>query len=173
MHPFHAGSTSSGTPASHMAGLPLELPPFTGSTKCALVLLGNGNRNAFRICCADGVQPLAGAAPQKQPCPSEEQPAKSGHTAELQGPRKGDHPSQRGNQELVLGHEVRAPAARLKVPAEAKIWVPSSLQSSSATSLSVQATHPQHFSHQFVPAVNSANSKFHSHLWKGAGVAQI
>lgn len=83
LHPFHAGSTSSGTPASHMAGLPLELPPFTGSTKCALVLLGNGNRNAFRICCADGVQPLAGAAPQKQPCPSEEQPAKSGHTAEL------------------------------------------------------------------------------------------
>lgn len=52
----------------------------------------------------NGVKLLAGAAPQNQLCPSEEQTANSGHRAELQGPGKETEGKMRTNPEAQSEH---------------------------------------------------------------------
>lgn len=86
---------------------------------------------------------------------------------------KGDRPPQGGQQGVSTGAQSGDTTVRLRVPAGARIWVPSSLQSSSAVSLPGQATHPQHFGCQFASGANSANKKFLSRLWNRAGIAKI
>ena len=124
----------------------------------------------------NGVQPLAAAAPKNQPCPALQWWAASkawAHNRAAGGSEKVTAHHRGGNRVLALGHRVGAPDFRLRVLAGAKIWVPSALQSGSAASHPSRATHPQHFGCQFASAANSANSKFHSHLWKGARIAKI
>lgn len=122
------------------------------------------------------VQLLPAAAPKSHPCPAPRWRAASRAWAHSRARRGSGEVTTRhrvGNGVLALGHTVRAPAVRLQVAAGAKIWVPSSLQSGSAVSLPGRAAHPQPFGCRFALAANSANSKLHSHLWKGARIAKI
>lgn len=155
---------------------PLQSPPVHREHKMSLALLGNGDSFAKRICCTKWGAAISCSCSQKMamshsPVAGSQQSL--GTQQRCGGSGKVTALHRADNGVLALGHRVRAPVVRLRVPAGAKILVLSSLQSSSAVSLPGQATYPQHFSCQFASAANSANSKFHSHLWKGARIAKI
>lgn len=172
---LHADNTGPATPAWREAGHACSHHPFTGSTKHPWLccVMGTGLLSGFAA--RNRVQPLAVAAPKNQLCPTLWWQAASKAWADSRavGARERGPSITEGQRGVSPGAQSQRTCSQAVSPCRSQDLGPQLPAEQLSSFPSHRAAHPQLFNCQFASAANLANSKFHSHLWKGARIAKI